>query len=107
MKNFEKLYEVIPTDLPKKMAYFREIFHLMFFQLTLGNSVTPSDSSVSSIFVKYTLLIRVLLRHIHTHRQQSHFDQVHEFYCLLFLKFTMWNARLADYLVVSHICQIL
>ena len=27
--------------------------------------MTPSDSSVSGIFVKYTLLIRVLLRHTH------------------------------------------
>ena len=30
------------------MAYFSEFFHL-FFQLTLGKSVTPSDSSVSGI----------------------------------------------------------
>ena len=29
----------------------------------------PSDSSQSGIFVKYTVLIRVLPRHIHTHRQ--------------------------------------
>ena len=61
--------KVIATDLPEKMAYFSEFFHLMFFQLTLGNSVTPLDSSVSDIFVKYTLLIRVLLIHIHTPRQ--------------------------------------
>ena len=29
----------------------------------------PSDSSQSGIFVKYTVLIRVLPRHIHIHRQ--------------------------------------
>ena len=55
MKIFEKIYKVIPTDLPEKMAYFSEFFNLMFFQLTLGNSLTPSDSSVSGIFVKYIL----------------------------------------------------
>ena len=60
------IYKVIPTDLPEKMAYFSEFFHLLFFQLTLGNLVTPSDSPLSGIFVQYTLLIRVLLRHIHT-----------------------------------------
>ena len=62
MKNFERVYKVIPTDLPEKMAYLSEFFHVMFF---LVNLVTPSDS----MFVKYTLLIRVLQRHIHTHRQ--------------------------------------
>ena len=106
-ENFEKIYKVIPTDLPEKMAYFSEFFHLMFFQLTLGNAVTPLDSSVSDIFVKYTLLMRVLLRHIHTHRQQSHFNLMHGFYCLLFLKFTRQNACLTGYLAVSPICQIL
>ena len=30
---------------------------------------TLSDSSLSGIFVKYTVLIPVLPRHIHTHRQ--------------------------------------
>ena len=68
-QNFEKIRKVIPTDLPEKMTYCSEFFRLMFFQLTLGNSVTPSGSSVSGIFVGYTLLIPVLLRHIHTHRQ--------------------------------------
>ena len=38
MKLFEKIYKVIATDLPEKMAYFSEFFHLMFFQLILGNA---------------------------------------------------------------------
>ena len=69
MKIFEKIYKVTPTDLPEKIAYFSEFFHLIFFQLTLGNIVTPSDSSLAGIFVKYTLLTGVLLRYIYIHRQ--------------------------------------
>ena len=42
----------------------------------------PSDSSLSGIFVKYTSLISVLLRHIHTHKELSYFDLMYAFYCL-------------------------
>ena len=93
MKVFEKIFKVIPTDLPEKTGLFQRVFHLTFFQLTLGNSVTPSDSSVSGISVKYTLLIRVLLRHIHTHRQVTlrpnacillfAFFKIHKVECML------------------------
>ena len=66
MKLFEKIYKVIATDLPEKMAYFSEFFNLMLFQLTLGNLVTPSDSSVSGIFVRYILLVRAAKTHPHS-----------------------------------------
>ena len=48
----------------------------------------------------YTLLIRVLLRHIHTQRQYSHFDLMHAFYCLLFFKIHKMECML-NWLVSS------
>ena len=46
LKTFEKIHRVIPRDLPEKMAFFSEFFHLMFFQLTLGNLNVQSSSQV-------------------------------------------------------------
>ena len=54
-ENFEKIYKVIPTDLPEKMAYFSEFFHLMFFQLTLGNSNLQGTGENSSTYQKFEL----------------------------------------------------
>ena len=55
MKTFEKIYKVIPIDLPDKMAYFNEFFHLMFFQLTLGNSNLQGTEEKSSTYRKFEL----------------------------------------------------
>ena len=54
-ENFEKIYKVIPTDLPEKMAYFSEFFDLMFFQLTLGNSNLQGTGENSSTYQKFEL----------------------------------------------------
>ena len=55
MKIFEKIYKVIPTDLPEKMASFSEFFHLMFLQLTLGNSNLQGTGENSSTYRKFEL----------------------------------------------------
>ena len=47
--------KTIPTNLPKKMAYFSEFFHLMFFQLTLGNSNLQGTGQNSSTYRKFEL----------------------------------------------------
>ena len=50
---WKNIYRIIPTDLPKKMAYFSEFFHLMFFQLSLGNSNLQGTGENSSIYRKF------------------------------------------------------
>ena len=55
MKFFEKIHKVIPADLPEKMTYFSEFFHLMFFQLTLGNSNLQGTGENGSTYRKFEL----------------------------------------------------
>ena len=54
-ENFEKIYRIILTDLSKKMVYFSEFFHLMFFQLTLGNLNLQVTGENSSTYRKFEL----------------------------------------------------
>ena len=54
-EKFLKLHRDIPTDLPEKMAYLSEFFHLMFFQLTLGNSNFQEIGENSSTYRKFEL----------------------------------------------------
>ena len=52
---FLQKYKIIPTDLPKKMAFFSEFFHLMFFQLTLGKPNLQDTGENSSTYRKFEL----------------------------------------------------